>query len=189
MVVPCVSAAVLSLAIVMAFWIGGRVSVTAEKHSIHTDGARVFVGSDNPRVWVVDDRYTLGWLAAPKEIRYFYSHVPAAEALGYVESIDAVPQRVRRLVVAGKRCLEYIKAWKRGGAPKATELVFVSPEIPIGSVPAGLRAECRFKMVVGEFAARYVDVYGRLEPSDEIILIEGAEVYIPGWVGLVLSQL
>ncbi len=42
-------------------------------------------------------------------------------------------------------------------------------------------------MAVGEFAARYVGVYGSLEGKDGAVVIEGAEAYIPGWVGLVLT--
>ena len=190
MIVPCMAALTLSLAIIAGFWLVGRSLAAKERLSVHTDGERVFVGSDNPGIWIVDDRYTLGWLFAPKEIRYFYSRFPAATVLGYTEKIAAVPRHVRRLVVAGKRCREYVKAWQKGAAPKADELVFVSPGMPIKSIPARLRASCRFKMVVGEFAARYADEYGSgLEGSDEVVIIEGAEIYIPGWVGLILTQL
>ena len=65
---------------------------------------------------------------------------------------------------------------------------FLSPAMPLDAVPESLRRSCKFAMVVGEFAARYEDVYGHLNASDRGVLVtEGAEAYLPGWVGLVLS--
>ena len=93
-----------------------------------------------------------------------------------------------RLAVAGNLCREYVKLWNAGAAPAADELVFRSPGMPLEAVPESLRKSCRFVMVVGEFAARYASVYGHLDASDEVVLTEGAEVYLPGWVGLILSK-
>ena len=185
---PLASASVASLVVCMAFYFSGRGASRLASPSTFTDGRRVFVGSRNPHVWIADDRYTIGWLFAPKEIRYFYSAYPEARPLGYVQSLSDVPSRVRRLAVAGNLCREYVKLWNAGAAPTADELVFLSPGMPLDAVPEGLRKSCRFVMVVGEFAARYESVYGHLDASDEVVLTEGAEVYLPGWVGLILSM-
>jgi hypothetical protein len=178
----------VSLAVLVAFYLGGSGDSRNARPRIHTDGDRVFIGSEEPSTWIVDDRYTLGWLFAPKEIRYFYSHIPNAGALGYAQSVKSVPARVGRLVLAGRRCAEYIDLWKAGKAPSAVELLFISPAMPLASVPERLRRESRFKMVVGEFAARYEQVYGKIGNSDEIAIAEGAEVYVPGWVGLAVGR-
>ena len=187
-VVPVVIAAVAAIAICVAFWLAGRDASRRAVPSISTDGKRVFVGSSKPDVWIADDRYTVGWLFAPKEIRHFYSAYPGAKPLGYVQRLSDVPPRVRRLAVAGGLCREYIKLWKAGDAPKASELIFLSPGMSLDAVPLRLRRSCKFAMVVGEFAARYATVYGQLETADEAILTEGAETYLPGWVGLILTM-
>ena len=186
-VVPAAIAAVAALAICIAFWRAGREPSRLAVPSISTDGKRVCVGSRNPDVWVVDDRYSIGWLFAPKEIRYFYSAHPGAKPLGYAQRLSDVPKRVRRLAVAGKLCREYVKLWKADKAPVADELIFLSPCMPLNAVPERLRRSCRFAMVVGEFAARYENVYGHLDGLDGVVVIEGAEAYLPGWVGLILT--
>ena len=188
-VVPLAVAAAVSLSLCFAFYLAGRAPSRGAALSIFSDGCRVYVGSRKPDVWVADDRYSIGWLFAPKEIRYYYSAYPRANPLGYVQKLTDVPQRVRRLAVAGRLCREYVKLWNAGAAPAADELIFLSPGMPPNAVPESLRKSCRFAMVVGEFAARYVDVYGRnLESSDEVVLTEGAEVYQPGWVSLILAK-
>lgn len=187
-IVPAAIAAVVALAICIAFWRAGREPSRLAAPSISTDGKRVCVGSRNPDVWVVDDRYSIGWLFAPKEIRYFYSAHPGAKPLGYVQRVSDVPKRVRRLAVAGKLCREYVKLWKAGKAPVADELIFLSPCMPIDAIPERLRGSCQFAMVVGEFAARYAEVYGLLDGRDRVVVIEGAEAYLPGWVGLILTM-
>lgn len=185
---PIAVAAVVSISVCAAFYITGRKPSRLASLPISTDGRRVSVGSGKPDIWVVDDRYTIGWLYAPKEIRYFYYAHPTAKPLGYVQKVSDVPFRVRRLVVAGGLCREYVKLWNAGVAPKADELIFLSPCMPIDAVPAKLRRSCKFAMVVGEFAARYESVYGHLDGQDGVVLTEGAEAYLPGWVGLILSM-
>ena len=190
---PFTAATVISLSICAAcYWIGREPSRLAVL-SITADGGRVCVGSRNPDVWVADDRYSLGWLFAPKAIRHFYSAHPGAKPLGYVQKLSDVPSRVRRLAVAGKLCHEYVRLWKAGDAPKVDELIFLSPGMPFDAVPESLRRSCKFAFIVGEFAARYKDVYGQLFASngnarDGVVVTEGAEVYQPGWVGLILSM-
>ena len=81
-----------------------------------------------------------------------------------------------------------MKLWEAGNAPKAEELIFLSPGMPLEAVPESLRRSCKFALVVGEFAARYVNVYGHLDGADGVVVTEGAEAYLPGWVGLILSM-
>ena len=191
--VPFASAVAVSLSVCVAFYWAGREPSRLAVLSITADGGRVCVGSRNPDIWVADDRYSLGWLFAPKAIRHFYSAHPGAKPLGYVQKLSDVPSRVRRLAVAGGLCREYVKRWAAGTAPKVDELIFISPGMPLDAVPESLRRSCKFTFVVGEFAARYKDVYGNLfasdgTPREGVWVTEGAEVYQPGWVGLILSM-
>ncbi len=186
--VPTVAAAIVSLLVCAGFYLAGRGPSRNAALPVFADGSRVCVRSQDPGIWFADDRNTLGYLNAPKEIRYFYSAYPLSRPLGYVQKLTDVPSRVHRLAVAGNLCREYVKLWKEGGAPKAEELIFLSPGMPLADVPGELRKSCSFAFVVGEFAARYENVYGNLDASDDVVQIEGAEVYLPGWVGLILSD-
>ena len=184
---PLTLAAAVALSVCAVFFFVGRAQSLLAVPSIHADGNRVCVGSKAPQIWVADDRYSLGWLFAPKEIRHFYSAYPGAAPIGYTDDLVAVPARVGRLAVAGRLCREYINRWKKGKAPIADELIFLSPGMPFRDVPYELRKRCRLSMVVGEFAARYAEVYGKLDTSNGVVLTEGSEVYLPGWVGLILT--
>lgn len=177
-----------ALAVLLAFYIPGRKDSKAASLPVRTNGHTVILGKGEPRVWVVDDRYTLGWLFAPKLVRNYYMQTAETRPFGYTEEIKALPRRVKRLVVAGRKCEDYLALWSRGKAPQAEELVFISPPFALSDVPLPLRQACRFMMVLGEFAARYVDVYGPMQDSAEIGIATGAEVYIPGWVDFALGK-
>lgn len=186
--VPAAAAAVVALLVCAGLYFAGRGPSRDAALPVFADGRRVCVRAREPGIWFADDRNTLGYLNAPKEIRYFYKAYPLARPLGYVQKLGDVPSPVQRLAVAGNLCREYVKLWKEGAAPKAEELIFLSPGMPLGDVPEALRKSCKFAFVVGEFAARYENVYGSLDASDEVVQIEGAEVYLPGWVGFVVEQ-
>lgn len=158
--------------------------------AVRTDAdGRVTVNGRNPKAWVVDDGETLGWVQAAKEIRFYYAARPKAPALGYVRDLKLVPESVRRLVLAGRMCREYIELFERGEAPRAREVVFVSPPFGVKDVPFDLQTNCAFRMLVGEFAQRYVDVYGDDFSPAWVITVPGSELYVPGWVGYALSGL
>lgn len=186
--VPVALSAMFSLAICVGIYFFGRGPASVARPSVYTDGKRVFVGSTQPTAWIVDDRATIGWLFAPKEIRSFFKMFPQAPSLGYAEKFQALPDKVRRLAVASGKCREYIELWRKGKAPKAEELVFLSPEMPLEDIPIQLRKSCTFCMVIGEFAARYVNVYGRVTASDNLVVAKGAEVYLPNWIGFTLGM-
>ncbi len=186
--VPAALAAVASLSVCAGFYFAGREPSRRAVLPVFADGRRVCVRSREPDIWFADDRDTLGYVNAPKEIRYFYSLCPNGKPLGYVQNLADVPSRVHRLAVAGSLCREYVKLWKEGNAPKAEQLIFLSPGMPLESVPEDLRRSCKFAFVVGEFAARYTDVYGSLDAADEVVQFKGAEVYLPGWVAYIAEQ-
>lgn len=157
--------------------------------AVHTSGGRVTVNGANPKVWVVDDGETLGWVQAAKEIRLYYAARPKSPALGYTRKLSLVPSNVRRLVLAGRTCREYVELFKQGKAPRAREIIFISPPFGVKDVPFDLHTTCAFRMLIGEFAQRYVDVYGDDFSPAWMITAPGAELYVPGWVGYVLAGL
>ena len=180
----CIYSVALSIMVVSTLWGVGRSMSKDKPPSIRVAGNRVLVNGEKPKVWVVDDEESLGWVMASKDIRAFYQAEPQARALGYVRSLGDVPKHVKRLVLAGKKCGEYIEAWKQGRASSAEEILLLSPGIAPTAIPPRLRATSRVGMVVGEFALRYHDVYGGGTLPKWVATIPGAEVYLPGWVSL-----
>ncbi len=185
---PCACAVAFSLVAVLSLWLCGRWMANGKSPSIAVDGNRVLVNGDKPKIWVVDDEESLGWVMAAKDIRAFYAAEPKASGIGYVRSLADLPKHAKRLVLAGAKCREYVEAWKAGRAPRADELLFLSPGFAPDSVPNRLRATCRVMMAVGEFALRYRDVYGAGTPPKWVGTVTGAEVYLPGWMSLAVAN-
>lgn len=154
---------------------------------VRSAGRGVLVNGERPERWLVDDGQILGGIYTQNLIRRHYMQNPQAPAMGYVSSLRDVPQTVRRLVVAGARCRDYLDLLAKGKAPKVDELVFVSPPFGPRAVPEELPRCCQFRLVIGEFAARYVDVYGERPYPDWVIVVTGAELYIPSWLDCVFG--
>ena len=174
---------------IVGYYAGRGASDAKGRLAVKADGGRVTVNGTDPKVWVVDDGETLGWVQAAKEIRLYYAARPKSPALGYVRDLNLVPKSVRRLVLAGRMCREYVGLFKRGEAPRAREVIFISPPFGVKDVPFDLQTNCAFRMLVGEFAQRYVDVYGEDFSPPWLITVPGSELYVPGWVGYALSGL
>ena len=176
----------LSLVVVLFLFCGGRWQDRGKGPSIAVDGNRVLVNGSKPKVWVVDDEESLGWVLAAKDVRAFYNAAPEAKAIGFVRDLADLPRNMKRLVLAGKTCRKYLDAWNGGRAPRADELLFLSPGLAPSAIPYRLRANSRVLMVAGEFALRYRDVYGNGPRPNWVGVVPGAEVYLPGWVSLVV---
>lgn len=182
---PALGAVLGAVALCGLFFVVGSKPLPYPNPHLIVKGDSVLVNGINPEAWVVDDEETLGWLMAGKEMRIFCNRVPHAGAMGYTKDLQEVPATVRRLLVARGKCREYLDLWSKGQAPKAKELVFISPDIPPSEIPERLRSTCSFMMILGEFATRYREVYGNSEFPDWVGTVDGAEIYIPGWVSLV----
>lgn len=175
---------------VVGYYVGTGARDAKDRLAVRADAdGRVTVNGENPKVWIVDDEETLGWYEAAREIRIYYAARPKSPALGYVRDLKLVPKSVRRIVLAGRRCREYVDLFKRGEAPRAREVIFISPPFGVNGVPFDLQTNCAFRMLVGEFAQRYVDVYGDDFSPAWVITVPGSELYVPGWVGYALSGL
>ena len=73
-------------------------------------------------------------------------------------------------------------------APSARELAFVSPPFAPKDVPQALVNRSGVGMLLGEFAARYVDVYGEGPHPNWVTLVKGAELYISDWTDYVIGR-
>lgn len=168
------------------FWAGNRLPDA--KPSVRTDGRCVLLNGDTPRLWVVDDRETLEALTAGIRIRTLYEQKPILPSMGYAVRLADVPKSVDRLVLAGRSGSDYLAALAAGMAPKARELVFLSPPFGPDRVPQDLLANGGVRMLIGELAARYVDVYGEGPYPSWVTLVKGAELYLPNWPAYVFGN-
>lgn len=186
--VPLATAAVATLAIL--FWInhaGHRARKPGELE-IHRVGNAVYVNGAAPKIWIVDDGKRLGWHMCAKGIRHYLLSRPNLPAVAYVTELKDLPPKMERVIISGERCREYIEAWRNGKAPKAEHVIFMSPTFGPSEVPDGLRAQSSFLMVIGEFAARFTDVYGEGPYPDWVGIALGAEAYIPGWMSFTTTK-
>lgn len=147
-------------------------------------------GDAVPETWVVDTTgEAMGGILSAKGVRLFYAFNPKAEPIAVVRKVDDLPSEgVERLILGGTQGDAWLK--KISSSPKAREhlpsaVVFVSPPFPPEAVPPALRAASDVVFLVGEFAARYGDVYAA--PREDVVLVPGMEVYIENWLGLSLG--
>ena len=163
-------------------------SVSPSEPRIRYDGGVVLIGAGKPEVCVVDDGETLGGIYAQNLLRRHYIAYPQAPAAAYCRSLSSVPSGCRRLVLAGGWAKEYLALLERKAAPYARELIFVSPPFAPGAVPAALFSRSGVGMLLGEFAARYVDRYGEGPYPSWVTLVKGAELYVPDWPEFVIGR-
>ena len=91
-------------------------------------------------------------------------------------------------MLPGRQGERFLDLYRQGRAPRAREIAFVSPTFAPKSIPPGLFASGGVGVLLGEFAARYVDVYGEgPHPRPLVTIVEGAELYIPNWTSYVIG--
>lgn len=159
--------------------------------SIAYDGRRIKINGANPRIWIVDDdQGALGGALVGRDIREFYRMVPLAPSVGYVRSIDNLPEKgVDRLVLAGKAGNDWLLRLSedekmRSHLPKS--VLFVSPPFSPSEVPEGVLAMCHPTVLVGEFAAQYNEDYRTSRPWVKIV--PAMEKYILRWMAFVVRE-
>lgn len=162
--------------------------VSPSKPRIRSVGDAVIIGSGNPEICIVDDGETLGGIYAQNLLRRHYIGHPQAPAAAYCRNLASVPVGCRRLVLAGRQGKNYLTLLEHGVAPSARELAFVSPPFAPKDVPQALVNRSGVGMLLGEFAARYVDVYGEGPHPNWVTLVKGAELYIPDWTDYVIGR-
>lgn len=149
-------------------------------------GRRVVAGTGEPRAWVADDGFVLNgnFNGYPgRELRQFYRKHPAAEAVGIVERVEDLPREMDTLVLTGTCGEDYLKLTN---PPKAKHIVFYTPPFGSEKIPEPLRRSCDVHLLTGEFAA--VRTGDDLKQDPWIHVVPGAQVYVPGWLDVVVKE-
>lgn len=163
----------------------------ARTPSLRIDSERVYINGAKPEVWVVGDHQVLcgAWTFAGDEIMAYFEKEPDSKvAIGYVESIDALPHKVDRLVLAGRQAERFLERWKD---PKQREtlchpdsLLLISPSVPATEFPPDIAARGHIRAVVGSLAAELSPAYSVKDLPSWIRIVRGSLLYIPNWIGL-----
>ena len=159
---------------------------------VKADGRRVLLNGDAPDCWIVDDGWVFGGGIASMEMRARFVEGQDGFPVGYVRSSLDLPKRgVRRLVLGGKAGLEFLMALSDGKFPDdfqvPPEIVFVSPCFPPSVIPEIMLRNSAVRLFIGEFAAAQSPEYEN--PPSWVTVVEGAELYIPNWLGLAKKEI
>ena len=171
--------------------LGGMSIYGASRKSvpeIRASRGHVIVNGTEADVWVVDDGAVLGGGLVGKELRLFYGAFTNEPPIGLVWSVDDIPESARQIVLAGKRGVDFLERLKAESdlATRFKSILFLSPPFAVSSLPESLSNNDRVKVVQGELAvARTPDAEN---PPPCLKVIPGAELYIPGWMRLVLAD-
>ena len=148
-------------------------------------GRQVVVGKGDPKVWLVDDGFVLSgdYPGFPgREIRKYYKANPEAEPLGIVTDFDNLPSGgVERLIVTGMRCLDYLER-----SEVSEQTVLLTPPFGCDRLRPKIGEGVNLRLLTGEFAARLT---GADKCQEEWVhIVPGAEVYVPGWLDLLVRR-
>jgi len=149
----------------------------ADGMEVHGSSTQVVVNGEKPDVWIVDDGWSLDagrFGGVGKELRSALRSVPLSPCVGYVESVADLPGDAAKVVLVGKRVADFMESLGRFTSLKS--VVFISPSISVKEVPAAFKdGKTDFHAYVGRHAV------SDAESSDWLTVVEGTELYIPGW--------
>ena len=114
-----------------------------------------------------------------KGIRRFYIENPEASAIGVVERIEDLPEKVDRLILSGKSGESVLSGENAFAGRMVGKVVLLSPSFAASSVPEEFRGKHDAVVVQGEFAARLTSDFAH--PPAWLRIVQGAELYLPGW--------
>ena len=181
---------VLLSGVSMLFLLSWGNRTGGEPPKIRQQGSGVVLNGESARTWLVSDDAVLGVGVVEKSMRAFYRKNPSAVSCGYVYKVDDLPEKVDRLVLAGRSGAEFLAklqdSVKLADIHLPREIVFISPTFPAWAIPDLVSSKCKVKIVIGEFLAQFDDSYAK--PQDWISIIRGAELFIPGWMNLVIGK-
>ena len=151
------------------------------------NGGCVVANGKNAETWVVDDGFVLGRGFLGRELRMFFVSFPQDPPIGIAWEVEDVPRNARNIAVAGKRCVDFVESFNRDPsiAGRFESITFISPPFAASSVPEALSSRSGFRVIQGELAVcRTQDAEN---PPSFLTVVPGAELYIPGWMRLVLT--
>lgn len=160
---------------------------------IHRVTDMTILGQGVPEIFVVRDNFALSDERIGRvghEIREFLADKPNAAPLAVADGVSNLPERVATLVLVGRGGASYLKYRAEhladGKYCHAQKTIFVSPPFSPSAIPLTLSTESDVSIMIGAFAAAHEQAYH--SPPPWVRIIPDCELYIPGWLDLVLEE-
>ena len=184
------AAIVAAGATLLGFAVVGSSQTGRRMLPIRAEQKRVIVKcAAKPDRWLVDDGAVLGGGLTANEIRYFYRRNRKVRGIGYVRNVFDLPHDVHKVALAGYAGWDFLMGLNDGKFPETfnvpEEILFISPPFPPQAIPELLLKNAKVMIVTGEFAAAFFEEYRN--PPPWVSVVPGAELYIPGWMDLVVD--
>lgn len=187
--IPAIAALAMSIAVLAGIKMLGRRS--AGQPTLRIDAKTVKINGTEPQVWIAGDTLVVGgWSYVGREILGYLVEKESSESVGYVESLDALPPCVDRLVLTGRLAREYLERTRNPERTKslcnAKSILIVSPSVPATEFESVIPKSGHIRAVVGALA-KHLDPAYESELPPWIRIVPGAWLYIPGWIHLSMS--
>ena len=180
------AAAFLSVLTVFGLVAAGKLLERPTKISVRCKGKATLVNGEEPQVWVVGDPLVMGGGGFPgREILAYCMRNPNVGAIAYVYDVNDLPTAAKSVIVAGRNVPDYLAAYEKGRACKASRLLFLSASVGPDTVPKRLIEESELLWVAGSLLADRNKSYAGKRAW--VKLAPGCERYIPNWTDF-LSQ-
>ena len=156
----------------------------SQEMAIRKDGRAICLNGTDPKIWIVDDDYSLHggyWWLAGRELRDALAQKEPSTAIGYVRSVADVPSDAEKIVLVGETGHDFLALADK---PRAKSIVFLSPSFPWQAVPKDLMTSYDVSLVVGGLVARLAA--GKDSLPSWVTVVPGTEIYIPNWLNFVL---
>lgn len=145
----------------------------------------VRVGHGPIEMCVVNDGFVLtGGFSGDlgKEMRSFVVGHPEVGAIKIVDSLDAVPRYVDKLVLTGAFCSEFVARKKKGDSqlPEFDEIYYLSPDFPLTVAKEERHSRGRARVLVGKLA--WASLQAGMTVPTRYAAIPGVALYIPDWL-------
>lgn len=159
-------------------------STNRKPPSLRAEKGRVIVNGSSARSWVVDDGVVLGRGFLGKELRLYYASFPKEPPLGVVWDIGDLPEDCKHVTLAGRSCRDFLSRVEADPslADRFASIMFLSPPFAASEIPSALHV----RVIQGELALRRQPAANPPPPS--LTIVPGAELYIPGWMRMLLAQ-
>ena len=188
----CFSLAMTALVLGGAGCVAWRAPAQDVPLRVGWQGRQVVVGEGEPELWVVDDGFVLcgDYNGFPgKEIREFYQQYPKAEPIGLVEDVGDLPEKVGRLVLVGKSAWNLVPAEREDAEvllPETEHVIALTPPFGIDRITEKTMVERDVHVLTGDLAARLTE--GGRRPDERMHVVPGTEVYVPGWLDMLVRK-
>lgn len=163
-----------------------------ENLKLNVNGPIVKIQGEDPKVWIVGDSQVVGgWTFVGQEFADYYWQTECTNSVGYVESLDALPLAVDKLVLTGRFAGEYLERWRQGGDKsrlcRAGALLLVSPSVPVSEFDKSMSSSGHIRAVVGSLVLENCTEYAGVRVPSWTRKVKGSLLYIPGWIALAID--